>query len=643
MEQDGDWKAYFKTSIEGDIYDKAYALAQLRVAGPAVAAIEATTDYLMNRCDEVDLTIQDVSNVLAHTDPGSLLLTTMDTADIFGEEVSLWEFDDSCMKVIGCYYYDYLQWQNPPVDIDDLSFTNELADTCKWLVVDLYGTMQMRASSHESMRDANFGDELFVNGNAVDSPYDLLVDIEKIGDLLFSHNDDPAEIHFYDMVPKADYVDNDPNELTPYETEQPWWEEDDLSKRRVPSIGIPLEPIELPDGTYPPEDVTPVQNTQLQQLDQPAPIGWLDAPAPGGTIQNNECVAPSPEPAPIPIMEYAEEEFEQTHTYNDELDLDQRVAIALWAMLLPALQEEIVDDPNAVQRRSDPEVIEQIDVITSDEVLGKEWLEDLEELLKECVKEYTDHDERAFEKVIWKTLTQPTELSLCAMQAMCKEIWGDVGTNPNMGDYRIKVCKQPSRRAYGVVNNQPVVSIEEVVDEINNACLWLKESGQLIEHNKTKDQWDHGLMRVKLGEKIAFSLSVSFATVRDEEDITAEKRKRAQKNEYLQKTILWITDDLSFENERNKYLVIARSQPLTKDIDVWLDAQKKWDAYADQRDVADGIQKDKAEQITHYAQLLDQLDAFLEYNMHMRWTINDYTHSLNASWQGEQKEYTKKS
>ena len=89
MEQDGDWKAYFKTSIEGDIYDKAYALAQLRVAGPAVAAIEATTDYLMNRCDEVDLTIQDVSNVLAHTDPGSLLLTTMDTADIFGEEVSL--------------------------------------------------------------------------------------------------------------------------------------------------------------------------------------------------------------------------------------------------------------------------------------------------------------------------------------------------------------------------------------------------------------------------------------------------------------------------------------------------------------------------------------------------------------------------
>ncbi|MBP7848130.1 hypothetical protein KA013_02825 [Patescibacteria group bacterium] len=49
-----------------------------------------------------------------------------------------------------------------------------------------------------------------------------------------------------------------------------------------------------------------------------------------------------------------------------------------------------------------------------------------------------------------------------------------------------------------MVNNQPVVSIEEVIDEINNVCLGLKESGQLIEHNKTKDQRDHGLMRIKL-------------------------------------------------------------------------------------------------------------------------------------------------
>jgi hypothetical protein len=52
------------------------------------------------------------------------------------------------------------------------------------------------------------------------------------------------------------------------------------------------------------------------------------------------------------------------------------------------------------------------------------------------------------------------------------------------------------------------MSIEEIIDEFANVCIGLQESGQLLEHNKTKDARDHKLMRVKFGDKFSFSLSV---------------------------------------------------------------------------------------------------------------------------------------
>ncbi len=638
VENNGDREEFYKAAWEWDIYNRAYSLAQLRVAGPAVRAVEATTEYITDRCDEVNVTIQDVSNILSHTNPGSLLLTTMDASDMFGDEVELGEFDDSCLKVLGCYYYDYLESQN--IDVKDLVLSNNSADTCMGIVVDRFGIEQLRMTTIESLRDSNFGDELFANGEPTDAPYDLLVDVEQIWDLLFTHNDDPAEIHFYSMLPREQYVDNDPSAVTPYETEQPWRDQDDRTKRRVPSIGIPLQLPELPEWTYPPSDDLPVTPPTQEALEAPAQQWWLDAPA-QGVIQNNMCIVPSLEPADENILEYAEEEFEETTTYNETLDLDERVAIALWAKLLPEVQVEMALDPAWAAILEDPAVQEQVEQLSSDDVMGKEWLEELEEALKQCVKDHTDKDERAFKKIIQKTLSQPTELSACATKAMCKEVGGEVGTNPSMWDYRIKVCKIPSKSSYGVVNNQPVVSIEEVIDEINNVCLGLKESGQLIEHNKTKDQRDHGLMRIKLWEKVAFSISVSFGPTRDDDDVVAEKRKRVEKNNYLQKTILWISENLSFEQERDKYIVIATPQPWD-DIDLGAEAQFKWDEFYAQSKEWDWWDKAEEEQITHYAKFLDEMDMFLDYNTNLRWTINDYTHSLNASRQGEKSEFSKK-
>ena len=89
-----------------------------------------------------------------------------------------------------------------------------------------------------------------------------------------------------------------------------------------------------------------------------------------------------------------------------------------------------------------------------------------------------------------------------------------------------------------------------------NVCSSLEQSGQLFEHNKTKDARDHKLMRIKFGEKFSFTLSVWFAPVLNETDPAHEKRMNIENNEYLMDYLLDINDQLTQRYQRNKYVTL---------------------------------------------------------------------------------------
>ena len=74
-----------------------------------------------------------------------------------------------------------------------------------------------------------------------------------------------------------------------------------------------------------------------------------------------------------------------------------------------------------------------------------------------------------------------------------------------------------------MVDNKSVYSIEEILDSVNNVCTNLKESGQLIKRNKTKDHLQHQLMEVKIDEMFFFGLTVGFKPLRDEGDPAVQK------------------------------------------------------------------------------------------------------------------------
>lgn len=126
--------------------------------------------------------------------------------------------------------------------------------------------------------------------------------------------------------------------------------------------------------------------------------------------------------------------------------------------------------------------------------------------------------------------------------------------------YRIKICKELAR-SHGIVSNQPIKNVEEVIDEMLNVCTMLKSSGQLIEHNKTKDHLEDKMMRTKLANKFAFGISVIFKGPRDVVDPASAKRQEVERLTQLENIYLAIpdADDLTLVNERNSYRVLETS------------------------------------------------------------------------------------
>jgi len=84
-----------------------------------------------------------------------------------------------------------------------------------------YQSIAVRSDALNTLEDPNYGDDLFANKKQDDAPYDLLYDIERIGNILYSHNDPATEIQFYDLRPIDSYKQASPLIEKDYETKIP--------------------------------------------------------------------------------------------------------------------------------------------------------------------------------------------------------------------------------------------------------------------------------------------------------------------------------------------------------------------------------------------------------------------------------------
>lgn len=623
-------KEFPKTLVDGDLYEHAHSMAEYQIAYPASAALDLTIEYLAERCeDRYRLYAADVVNVFAATQPGERLrdlLQARNSLDI-GEQ---FEFDKSCTEVVKCYFRDDFtaRWIDAATRN---AYTHTTYNTCTTLVSDVFSTMLQRTSGLSSLRNINYGDDLFLNANPKDSFYDLLTDVEHIADLLFIHNDPASEIHFYEGVPTEEYVDNDPDDITEYDLQDP--AELDRMDRLPRTNGVTRAVPETVTAVYPAkqaawDDKTPDVDIPLQPGDGTT----------AGPIANYLCVDPVPfDPQSESETEYAEEEQDQTIDYNDKLPLDEEVAVALAWKMDPELEELFgLDDAGQTPTRTWAKL--QADAILQELVdLKGGTLQQVKEHIEGCIEQFTEKDKGQRRKIVRNSITQPTQFTKCVYDGLCQEF----GDESWRGMYRIKICKEP-RKGTSVVANQSVKTVEETVDELLNVCYGLKESGQLLESNKTKDHMEHKLMRVKLGDKISFGLSVFFKSPNDKIDPAAAKRLIRENNNHLEKVVLWISDDLTFAHERNKYLVlhnVTTSKSLLENdpVDIAVSKAETQDSTMDLSETAQ--KRATRSQLQYYGETLDTFADFVQLNIEMRRATNESTNAMKDIRQQTEKKF----
>jgi len=649
-EEKGDLRTFPKGLINGDLYEHAQAMAELQLTKPTLSALDLTYQTIADRCDG-DLSSSDVSTVFGRSIAGERLRWLMDARNVV-DEIQEPAYDESCKAVYKCYQHESLIKQGIDLDARN-AYTDEVYSSCRTIVDSIFTIMYSRTSTLEHIKNYDYGDDFLVNAKPEDGAFDLLLDVEAVWDVLFTHNDNPAEIHFYDMQPFDSYVYNDPNALTPYPLQDP---HEQTREGRLPvTNGVtPTVPQEITDSYPPPTPAIPPSGIdQLPGEGGAVPISSSAPVAPTATpsalasqfqsqasttISNVSCEEPSlQQEEPDDTLVLAEQENKQTATYNRKLELEDQIAIALGAKLTVEDEELLgVDNRGGDDSPISSLAQEEASAIVEDIIdLGGDSLEATKNKIKSCVEQFTEGDPAARWKILFKSITQPAEFTQCVFGHLCKEL----GDESGRGMYRIKICKELTR-GYGISSNQPVKSVEEVIDEMLNVCTNLKDSGQLLEHNKTKDHMEDKMMRIKLGNKFAFGISVIFKWPRDATDPAMDKREASERLKYLQDIYLPVPDpdELTFVNKRNQYLALQSPTTARE----WFEVNSSQLVTAFQSlentnanlatmsgEVATINKRAAQSQLHQYARVVDAFQTFVEQNILLRDTANQYTYSIN--------------
>jgi hypothetical protein len=104
---------------------------------------------------------------------------------------------DACLQVYNC-----LTAQGGSKDVDP---SRQIITTCTSYVNQIYEQAQGLANAHAQIKQNTNGIQRYENGTLDDSSFDLLVDIQAIGDILFANNKQVPELLFY-QTPSRDNI-----------------------------------------------------------------------------------------------------------------------------------------------------------------------------------------------------------------------------------------------------------------------------------------------------------------------------------------------------------------------------------------------------------------------------------------------------
>lgn len=600
----------------GNIYTQSYTLAQKSFTSTTTQSINAMVSEF-NYKYSCNMDVADMGSLLGSIDEIrnqiQAALSVVSSQTSFYEQSS---FAWACTKMMSCM-------QRKPVKagniIDSVSttkwtyLTDEAFKECKRYTAVAYNLQSSVLWNVINLASTNLWNDMYYNGTLDDSPYDLLVDIQRIGDVLFAWNEQTAKTLFYTF----------PNNSIAWMQAIPF--DTSTTTTSLPD-SIPFSPNTVnnaqwnnttntnPSGSTNTANNWQIQsqNTQNQTTNQASTTNTITSTtnttysdpllqSSNNTIQNYACIPTTTTNTTTTNNWNNSSENNTTNTNTSESNTTTTTNTSNnttntntwntnWA--LPPTVNPNTPFYSPIVTDADDPITANANWESPDEFKAQEA--SINNCLNQC-----------------KSLPA-VDKALCQAKCMC----GSASTKD--GIFGLQVCTVPSKQS-DVMWTKSVQSVEEIIGAINGVLEALRQSGEMTKHTKPKEFLDTSLSKISLNKIFAFDINIAFKPILDTKP---RKMSEAEAQARTDQELAWNYSSIDIGREKNKYLALAAKNISYVSSDTIItqnstQSRLEW--------IPEQLAK------TQHAEVADIIKQFMDQNLRFRAYVNESLSNINRT------------
>jgi hypothetical protein len=553
-----------------DIYSSSYKLAQKEFLGSTSQALSNMTNDL-NSTYSCNLSIWDTTSILLTIDSTRNDILAMVNA--VQQELTSQNTEtliSSCTKLINCatkwwvakkdlYDYDKQQKQS--------YLSNEWFVNCKNYATTAYTRNLSTIKTSITLASTNAWSEIYANGTLDDSPYDLLIDIQNIGDILFANNQQTEKTIFYTFPNNSvAWFQAIPfawggNNSTPFPSAiqvSGWNKNNNLTQWSLinknitrPTQSWNTTPKNIVDTTSLSDssiknELSKTSLNDESEIIKPIYINTTDTRIDNWIIDNFSCLSPTNNTSISP------------QTNNSINTISNNIIPSSISQSNQPINTFSINNNSASNTQPPPPTFNTNTpyyspvVNSSTDPINTVW----------DFSAPSDYEKSAaaIESCTNKCTSLPAaDKAMCIAKCMCGT------TSSKDWLFSLSICTIPSKKQ-DIVSSKPVKSIEEIITEINNVLGNLKDSGQMMKHTKTKGFLDTSLSKIKLHKIFAFDINIAFKPILDNKPRRLQDAVAENESDTLMR---WNYSSTDIKNEKNKYATLWNQCKEEKKLSEW--------------------------------------------------------------------------
>ena len=609
-----------------NIYSQSYELAQQSFTATSTQAISAMTAEFNNKY-QCNMNVNEIGVILSSIpeirNEIQAALSSVTQNISFTEKVS---FAGACIRMASCIEWKYDVWTETKLATKTTYLTDDGFNNCKNYATVAYNLQSSVLSSVISLATTTVWNDIYYNGTLDDSPYDLLVDIQRIGDVLFATNEKTDKVLFYTFpknsiawfqaipfdanstttnLPDSINLGNTPTNNTAWNNNNTAGNNSNNTTQSTTSSSTSTTTITT---NWWNNSTLGSTNSNWQTITNNTTTITPQLSSNNATIQNFACITPTTNTNWSNTTTTTNTTSENTQWANETIDQNNNWQNTTTTTTTTSETTNTTTEPPVFDSNTpytSPIVTNADDPITSNaDWTSPDSYASQEASIKSCVAQCGS--------------LPAVDKAMCAAKCMCGS------TSTKDGIFGLQVCTIPAKQN-DIVSSKSVQSVEEIISAINGVLTALRNSGEMTKHTKTKEFLDTSLSKIKLSQIFAFDINIAFKPILDSKPRKMTDAETQARND---DQLAWKYTSIDIGAEKNKYLQLYN--PVVEEAQKWWTnyEQVAWEyttaiqaAQAQAQKLNSTISQSLAK--TQHAEVADIIKQFLDQNLRFRSYANE--------------------